>query len=113
MVIFAVNSNAMNDLLILIASNLCTGSLSWLFTLKYSKQQAEATAMEQVQKIYQTLVSDIKEDRDALRADRELLKQQVQDMEKRIAELEATVTKNEQIIASLTKELSNARNKKI
>jgi septal ring factor EnvC (AmiA/AmiB activator) len=101
----------MNEILTLIISNLCTGSLSWLFTLKYSRRQAEATAMEQVQRIYQTLVNDIKADRDALREDRESLKAQIADMEKRIADLEATVTLNEKIISKLTKDLESERSR--
>jgi TolA-binding protein len=102
----------MNEVLTLIISNLCTGSLSWLFTLKYSRRQAEATAMEQVQKIYQQLVADVKEDRDALRLDREQLKERIKDMEKRIKDLENTVKQNEQIIKRLKNELDIEKSKR-
>lgn len=67
-----------------IVTALCTGSLSWLFTLRYTRKEAEAGAMEHVQRVYQTLVAD-------LQADRSNLKETINHMNSRITVLERVV----------------------
>ena len=37
----------------------CTGGLTWLFTLRYTRKQAEADAMKSVQEVYQKLTEVI------------------------------------------------------
>lgn len=81
-----------NDLLSYALTAVGSGSLSWLFTLKFSRKAAEATAMEQVQKIYQSLISDLQADRDAL-------KTRLSEMDTRLASMEQQVQKNERIIS--------------
>ena len=41
-----------------IITALCTGGLTWLFTLRYTRKQAEADAMKSVQEVYQGLIED-------------------------------------------------------
>jgi len=44
----------MNEILITtVISSICTGGITWLFTLKYTRKQAEADAMLSVQNVYQ------------------------------------------------------------
>ena len=58
----------MNELLVTtIVSSLCTGGLTWLFTLKYTRKQAEADAMLSVQNVYQQIIEDLKTDRAELK----------------------------------------------
>ena len=39
----------------------------WLFTLRYTRKQAEADAMKSVQEVYQELIEDMKNDRKELK----------------------------------------------
>lgn len=50
-----------------IITALCTGGLTWLFTLRYTRKQAEADAMKSVQEVYQGLIGDMKNDRKELK----------------------------------------------
>lgn len=95
-----------NSILFLVISNLCTGSLSWLFTLKYTKSEAEAAAMSKFQEVYHNLIEDlgknlqmVKNDRDELKRDRDELKQKLSDFEQRVKNLEESVKKNAQILS--------------
>jgi hypothetical protein len=82
----------LNEILSYVLTAAGSGSLSWLFTLKFSRKEAEANAMEQVQKIYQSLISD-------LQADRDTLKTRLSEMDERLASMEQQVQKNERIIS--------------
>jgi hypothetical protein len=54
----------MNEILITtVISSICTGGITWLFTLKYTRKQAEADAMLSVQNVYQQIIEDLKTDR--------------------------------------------------
>ena len=46
---------------------LYTSGLTWLFTLRYTRKQAEADAMKSVQEVYQELIEDMKNDRKELK----------------------------------------------
>lgn len=43
------------------------GGVAWLFTIKYTRRQAEADAMQHFQTVYQGLIKDLQEDRSNLR----------------------------------------------
>ena len=52
---------------------LASGSLSWITTVKWTRQQAKSDAMKSVQDVYQELVEDLKRDRDLQREENERL----------------------------------------
>lgn len=65
----------MNDTIIsTFMSALCSGGLTWLFTIRYARKQAEADSMKSVQEIYQKLVEDLKTEREELKAEIDKLK---------------------------------------
>ena len=49
-----------------IITALCTGGLTWLFTLRYTRKQAEADAMKSVQEVYMALIAEMKNGRKEL-----------------------------------------------
>lgn len=55
----------------------CSGSLVWLFTVKYTRKQAQADAMKSVQEVYQTTIQDMKQERTELKAEIRELKKEV------------------------------------
>lgn len=65
----------MNDTIIsTLTSALCSGGLTWIFTIRYARKQAEADSMKSVQEIYQGLVEDLKKEREDLKTEIEKLK---------------------------------------
>lgn len=52
---------------------LCSGSISWLATVKWQRKEAEATATAHVQSIYQEMIADLNNDRKNLAEDRKAL----------------------------------------
>lgn len=64
-----------------------------IITMKYTKKQAEANAMKAMQDVYQELITDLRTDRDSLKAelknmrdDRETLRTDIQKMKLEIIE---------------------------
>ena len=79
------------------------GGIVWIFTIKYTRKQAEADAMQHFQTVYQGLISDLKEDRTSLREEvSELKKQQVEDSA-RIRRLEEGQRENSNVIRQLAR----------
>lgn len=70
------------------------GGLVSVFTLKYTKKQAEANAMRAVQEVYQNTIKD-------LQNDKELMKQDNRELRAQIAELQKTVLQNSKDINQL------------
>ncbi len=69
----------MNDPIIsTLVSALCSGGLTWVFTIRYARKQAEADSMKSVQEIYQGLVEDLKKERVELRSEIEKLRTTVE-----------------------------------
>ena len=90
----------MNEFLITtIVSSLCTGGLTWLFNLKYTRKQAEADAMLSVQNVYQQIIEDLKTDRTELKDNVRTLKERDEEKERKITDLELKVNNNEREIA--------------
>lgn len=72
----------MNELIITtIISSVCTGGLTWLFTLKYTRKQAEADAMKSLQEVYKGIIEDLKTDREENRKEIEQLTARVKGLE--------------------------------
>lgn len=72
-----------------------SGGFVWLFTIKYTRKQAEADAMKSVQDVYQTLVADLKTEREELKES--------------ICELKETVAKNTNDIQRMRPNLCGKR----
>ena len=92
----------MNEILITtVISSFCTGGLTWLFTFKYTRKQAEADAMLSVQKVYQQIIEDLKTDREELKENVRTLKERDEEKERKITDLDLKVNNNEREIASM------------
>lgn len=90
----------MNEIIVTaIVSSFCSGGLAWLFTLKYTRKQAEADAMLSVQNVYQQIIQDLKTDREELKENVRSLKERDEDRERKITDLEQKVNNNEREIA--------------
>lgn len=79
------------------------GGVTWIFTIKYTRRQAEATAMEHFQTVYQGLIKDLQEDRAALRKDLQQVKEQQKADADRIKKLEEGQQKNVNVIKQLAR----------
>lgn len=74
---------------------IASGSISWVTTVKWTRQQAKSDAMKSVQDVYQELMEDLKKDRDAQREENERLTAKIQEYGKRFDELERKCKENE------------------
>lgn len=97
-----MNMDALN-IIVPIITLLLGGGATWLFTIKYTRRQAEASAMEHFQTVYQGLIKDLQEDRATLRNERDALADVVKNMEQRVKDLEHKVDNNAKILRQLSK----------
>lgn len=68
----------MNDIIIsALVTAFCSGGLVWIFTVKYTRKQAQADAMKSVQEVYQTTIQDMKQERTELKSEIKELKKEV------------------------------------
>lgn len=72
------------------------GGATWIFTIKYTRRQAEAEAMEHFQTVYQGLIKDLQDDRAELR-------NRIGTMENKIKSLELVVENNAKILKQLSR----------
>lgn len=91
-----------------IITALCSGSLSWLFTLKYQRKEAEASVTAKVQEVYNNMINDLQSDRERLKSqigsiqdDRDRLKMTVEEIQCQVLSLKKQVEKNERLIKQL------------
>lgn len=77
------------------ATAIASGSISWITTVKWTRQQAKSDAMKSVQDVYQELMEDLKHDRDAQRQENERLTEKLKEYGKRFDELESKCEQNE------------------
>ena len=96
------------NIIIPIVTLLLGGGGTWLLTIKSTKKEAEASAMDKVQEIYQELITDmkqdrdiVKEERDTVKAERDALLKQYKELDKRIKQLEEMVDKNSRVLKQL------------
>lgn len=61
---------------------------TWLFTIKYDRKRAEAGAMEQVQTVYQQMISDLNQDRQRLEQEIGKIKEELSRLEQRMTDRE-------------------------
>lgn len=79
------------------------GGVAWLFTIKYTRRQAEADAMQHFQTVYQGLIKDLQEDRANLRLEIQQMKNQQANDAERINKLEEGQQKNVNVIKQLAR----------
>lgn len=84
----------MNEYIGYLISAVASGSIAWLATIKWTRKQAEADAMESVQNVYQELIEDLKKDREDLRTENITLRTELREMKQRIEELETKCSEN-------------------
>lgn len=78
------------------------GGVTWLFTIKYTRRQAEADAMQHFQTVYQGLIKDLQDDRAELRNQNNKFAGTIKTMNERINGLERTVETNARILKQLS-----------
>ncbi len=91
------------NIILPIVSAIIGGGATWLVTIKYTRKQAEADAMQHFQTAYQGLINDLKADRSDLRQERDSLADTIKKMEQRVNELERNVEANAKILKQLSK----------
>lgn len=64
------------------------GGATWMFTVKYDRKQAEATAMEKLQDVYQRMITDLNSDRGLLKTEISGMKEELVRLEGRLKECE-------------------------
>ena len=79
------------------------GGVAWRFTIKYTRRQAEADAMQHFQTVYQGLIKDLQDDRAELRLQNDKLAGTIEAMNERINGLERTVETNARILKQLSR----------
>lgn len=72
------------------------GGCTWIFTIKHTRRQAEADAMEHFQTVYRGMIKDLQDERAELRGELATMKQKIVDVEK-------LVESNTRVIKSLTR----------
>lgn len=70
------NMETMREVIMIIVSSLVSGGLTWLFTIRFTRQQAKADAMKSMQDIYQELIADLKNELSELTVENKQLKEQ-------------------------------------
>ena len=80
----------LNIILPIITGILGSGA-TWLFTIKYDRQQAEASAMEKLQVVYQRMIDDLNEERTRL-------EKEISQMKNKIAQLEEKFNEKERLM---------------
>lgn len=86
-----------------IGALLTGGGLGWIFTVRFTRQQAEADAMQHFQTVYQAMIKDLQDDRSALRQEIQGLKDQQSLDSERIKKLEEGQQKNVNVIKQLAR----------
>ncbi len=88
---------------------LCSGSLSWLATVKWQRKDAEAGALAHVQDIYQEIITDLNEDRRKLAEDRKALvaenaelRREFFGLKSRFDEMQAKVEATERFVRTIS-----------
>lgn len=64
------------EIIIIIITAVCSGSMGWLFTLRWTRKKAESEALSSVQDIYQEIITDLKTDRSDLNAENRRLREE-------------------------------------
>ncbi len=76
------------NILIPLATLILGGGATWIFTIKYDRKQAEASAMEKVQAVYQGLIEDLNKDRTRLEGEINSIKEDQRSLKRQMREME-------------------------
>lgn len=91
----------MNNYIELILTALTSGSLGWLFTLKYTRQGAKAEATEKVQQVYDKMIEDLMKEREQMKSDRQEAMNDKKELEKRLDRAELEIQQNTRVVRSM------------
>ncbi|MCA6042157.1 hypothetical protein KFX61_15160 [Bacteroides thetaiotaomicron] len=93
-----------------IITALCTGGLTWLFTLRYTRKQAEADAMKSVQEVYQGLIEDLKNDRQELKKRFDEVDNKYKEVLQKCNEMEKAIRRNTRAMDTMKPFLCGVKN---
>lgn len=82
---------------------------TWIFTIKYDRKRAEASAMEQLQTVYQRMIEDLNSDRTRLESEISKIKTEVEKLEQRFNESERMVRVTRKHCCTLAETCDNFR----
>lgn len=72
-----------------------------IITMKYTKKQAEANAMKAMQDVYQELITDLRTDRDSLKAELKNIREDRESMRSDIEKMKREITENRKLYNEL------------
>lgn len=84
-----------------IISSICTGGLTWIFTIRYTRKQAEADAMTSMQGIYKEMIDDLQKDRKELKEERTRLKEKLKSLEEKYEQVDRAIKENSRVIEAM------------
>lgn len=94
-----------DSILQLIAGGGLLSFVTALVTMKYTRKQAEAGAMKQMQDVYQQLIADLRSDKEAMKLEKDESEQKMlsklSEMEKKLNAMELKVNENNRQISEL------------
>lgn len=91
----------MNTYIEILLTALASGSLGWLFTLKYTRQSAKADATEKVQQVYDKMIEDLMKDREQMKEERSEAVSERKELEKRLGNAEKEIQQNTRVVRSM------------
>lgn len=93
--------NMTETIITAVVTAFCTGGLTWLFTLRYTRKQAEADAMKSVQEVYQKLIEDLKSDRQDLKKRFDELDNKYKEVLHKCNEMEKAIRQNSRVMDTM------------
>lgn len=100
----------MNEFLGYLVSAVASGSIAWIATIKWTRKQAEADAMESVQNVYQELIEDLKRDREELKQENAQLREELRNIHSRMVDLENKCNENTRRVEDMVPYLCYCKN---
>lgn len=64
-----------------------SGGLASIVTLRSTKKQAEAKAMQSMQAVYQETIKDLREDKELMKIENEELRKSIQELRKKVNDI--------------------------
>lgn len=89
------------QILTALVSIITAGSLTFLFTIKSTRQKARAEAMKEVQDVYQETIQDLREDKNILKEEKTDLLAEITDWKEKYVNLTVIVNRNTKDIDQL------------
>jgi len=91
----------MNEYIGYLVSAFATGSLTWLATVKFTRQQAKADAMKSIQDVYQELIDDLRNTHAKDLEEKDSLRSMINEQGEQIRKLKETISSQSERLASI------------